>query len=58
MSTRAEAFFSEIGLTSAQLDNLFVSNALRFVGLPSPSKASDRLRAFHRANNRPMPDFS
>jgi predicted TIM-barrel fold metal-dependent hydrolase len=53
-----EAFLIEIGLSSAQLDNIFYKNALRFLGLSEPTKASERLKGFYQANNKPMPSFA
>jgi predicted TIM-barrel fold metal-dependent hydrolase len=53
-----EAFFTEIGLNGAQLDNIFYKNGLRFLGLSEPTKVSERLKAFYQANNKPMPAFT
>jgi predicted TIM-barrel fold metal-dependent hydrolase len=53
-----EAFLTEVGLNSAQLDNVFYKNALRFLGLSQQGKALERLRGFYGANNKPMPSFA
>ncbi len=54
-----EKLFQEIGLTSAQLDNLFHNNAIRFLGLnAAETKASKRLADFYRGNGREPPPFS
>jgi predicted TIM-barrel fold metal-dependent hydrolase len=53
-----EAFFQGLGLTGAQLDNLFYKNALRFLGLNRPGKAEARLRSFYEAAGKPFPTFA
>jgi len=53
-----EAFFTEVGLNGAQLDNIFYKNALRFLGLSETTKVSERLQRFYQANNKQMPAFS
>jgi predicted TIM-barrel fold metal-dependent hydrolase len=53
-----EAFLTDIGLNTAQLDNIFYKNALRFLGLTESSKAFERLKAFYQANGKPVPTFS
>jgi predicted TIM-barrel fold metal-dependent hydrolase len=53
-----EAFFQGLGLTAAQLDNLFYKNALRFLGLNRPGKAEARLRSFYVAGGKPFPSFA
>jgi predicted TIM-barrel fold metal-dependent hydrolase len=52
-----EAFFTEIGLSGPQLDNIFYKNGLRFMGLSEPSKISSRLKDFYQAHDKPMPNF-
>jgi predicted TIM-barrel fold metal-dependent hydrolase len=53
-----EAFFTDLGLTGAQLDNLFYKNALRYLGLDRETKASGRLKAFYAKVNKPYPNFA
>jgi predicted TIM-barrel fold metal-dependent hydrolase len=53
-----EAFFSGMGLTGAQLDNLFYKNALRYLGLDREAKASARLKAFYAKAAKPYPNFA
>ena len=52
-----EAFFRGIGYTDAQLDNLFFSNAIRFLGLKGNTKTMARLNKFYRDNGRTPPVF-
>jgi predicted TIM-barrel fold metal-dependent hydrolase len=52
-----EAFFTDLGLTGAQLDNLFYKNALRYLGLDRETKASSRLKAFYAKAGKPYPSF-
>jgi predicted TIM-barrel fold metal-dependent hydrolase len=53
-----EAFFKDLGLTGAQLDNLFYKNALRYLGLDRETRASARLKAFYARANKPYPNFA
>jgi predicted TIM-barrel fold metal-dependent hydrolase len=53
-----EAFFKDLGLTEAQLDNLFYKNALRYLGLDRETKASARLKAFYAKASKPYPNFA
>jgi predicted TIM-barrel fold metal-dependent hydrolase len=53
-----EAFFRDIGLTNKQLDKLFATNAVRFLGLDSSDKVRDRLKGFYAAAGKPVPSFS
>jgi predicted TIM-barrel fold metal-dependent hydrolase len=53
-----EAFFRDVGLREAQLDNLFLNNALRFFGLQGQTKATTRLRKFYSAAGKPFPAFT
>ena len=53
-----EAFFADLGLTGAQLDNLFYNNAARFLGLKGPTKAMARLGKFYRDNGKTPPVFT
>jgi predicted TIM-barrel fold metal-dependent hydrolase len=52
-----EAFLIEVGLGGAQIDNIFTKNALRFLGLSGPGKATERLQRFYQANGKAMPSF-
>ncbi len=56
--SNVEVFFRDVGLTDKQLDNLFSKNALRFLGLDGPSKATTRLRGFYEAAGKPFPVFT
>ncbi len=53
-----EAFFRDVGLTEAQLDNLFLNNAVRYFGLHGHTKASARLRKFYEFAGKPFPAFA
>jgi predicted TIM-barrel fold metal-dependent hydrolase len=53
-----EAFFTDLGLTGAQLDNLFYKNALRYLGLDRDTKASARLKAFYSKASKAYPNFT
>ncbi len=53
-----EAFFGDVGLNEAQLDNLFFKNAVRFLGLHGETKAAARLRKFYDAGGKPFPAFA
>jgi predicted TIM-barrel fold metal-dependent hydrolase len=53
-----EAFFKDLGLTEAQLDNLFYKNALRYLGLDRDTKAAARLKAFYAKASKPYPNFA
>lgn len=53
-----EAFFRDVGLTEAQLDNLFLNNAVRYFGLHGHTKASARLRKFYESAGKPFPAFA
>jgi predicted TIM-barrel fold metal-dependent hydrolase len=53
-----ESFFTEIGLTEPQLDNLFYGNAMRFLGLAPAAKPAARLEKFYRDNGRAPPSFT
>ncbi len=55
---KVEAFFQEVGLNKAQLDNLFYNNAARFLGLKGPTKAMARLGKFYRDNGKTPPVFT
>jgi predicted TIM-barrel fold metal-dependent hydrolase len=52
-----ESFFKDIGLTDAQLDNLFYKNAVRFLGLRGSTKTVARLKKFYRDGGKPYPEF-
>ncbi|MGB0084464.1 MAG: amidohydrolase family protein [Rhodomicrobiaceae bacterium] len=53
-----EAFFRDLGLNDAAINNLFYRNAMRFFGLRSGEKTFSRLEAFYARNGKPMPSFA
>ncbi len=53
-----ESFFKDVGMTDAELDNLFYKNALRFLGLRGNGKTVARLKKFYREGGKPYPQFA
>lgn len=46
-----DSFLRSVGLTEAQLDNIYFKNAVRFFGLDLGGKARARLESYYAANN-------
>ncbi len=53
----AETFLRDVGLSDAQIDNIFFRNALVYLGLGASDKNTARLRAFYQRQGRPEPAF-
>lgn len=53
-----EAFFRDVGLNDAAIDNLFYGNAIRFLGLQPGAKTHSRLTEFYGRHGKTIPSFT